>query len=650
MPVKLSSLPDPPKEYVIDLPRLNGGLNLWDLDYRMEANQSPDMKNLYWLDGALSCRPGQSWISGEESLGEGYTCYVDLFWDHVFLHIGSALYCADMTNVENATEEDPWTLVKVLEGVPENRGTFFRYGDALYYKNRGGYFEVKYKEDGTFTAGSVEVYAPITYINMEPTTHAGDEYQPENRLCPTQTVWYSVVEGVTEYHLPVTNLDSVDKVIVDGVELPCVAKEDLPVYETPEEGEEGETETPVATCYAVDLENGVITFDAQPKFHDPFVANTVKITFTKANPDAYNSIMDCPYAAVYGGDQNVCVVVGGCSAQPNAYFWCGNHIVMDPGYFPFEQYNFAGDTEESITGFGKQQNLLVVFKERSIGRAEFGTVEMASGRTMLTMNYTRINDRIGCDLPWSIQLVQNNLVFCNTETGVYLLKDSTSAYENNVESISRNVNGALRKSGLLDSIRDAEVTTSFNDGDRYWVVAGGKAYVWDFGLSTYSEPSWFYFTNINAVAFFKENQLCFHLNKEGRLTALRNTYLDYGGAIEKVYQFAAQTLGGYDRLKDVLSVIFVVRSDSNTEVNITYITDYEQRADLTPIRAYSWRLVPRDLSHRFLGVARFATVARRRPYCRHVRHFSMRLESSTPATDMSVISAQIFYRYQGRDK
>lgn len=626
MAVILSSMPNAPKEYVIDLPKLSGGLNLWDLDYRMDANQSPDMQNLCWLDGSLSCRPGQSWITSENSPGVGYACFPDIFWGHVFLHIGGGIYSVNAADLDGAYEEEPLELSLVLSGVPENRGTFFRYGEALYYKNKGGYFKIAYNEGGSFTAGAVEAYVPVTHINMEPTTHAGEEYQPENRLSPTQTVWYSAVEGVTEYHLPVTGLDSVDKVVVDDVELEA------------------------GTGYKVDLVKGTVTFTEEPTFHDPFVANTVKITFTKQNTDAYNSIMGCPYAAVYGGDQSLCVVVGGCKAQPNAYFWCGNHAVMDPGYFPFEQYNFAGDTEEPITGFGKQQAMLVVFKEHSLGRVNFETTEMASGRVMLSMPYTRINDRIGCDLPWSIQLVENNLVFANTEGGVYLLRDSTSAYENNVVGISRNVNGGRRKSGLLAAVRSGEVTCSCNDGDRYWLVANGEAYLWDFSLSTYSEPSWFFYTNIHAHAFFRRNEDVFHLNRAGRLTAMRNTFMDYGGSIHKVYQFAAQSMGGYDRLKDVVSVVFTVRSDTNSSTRITYITDYEQRDDLTPIRAFSWVMMPRDLSRRYMGISRFATVARRKPKARHVRHFSMRLENNEAATDMTVISAQIFYRYQGRDR
>ena len=103
-------------------------------------------------------------------------------------------------------------------------------------------------------------------------------------------------------------------------------------------------------------------------------------------------------------------------------------------------------------------------------------------------------------------------------------------------------------------------------------------------------------------------------------------------------------------IKDVVSVLFSVRSDTDTVVRITYMTDYENREDLTPIRSFSWRLVPRNLAYRFLGVRRFATVARRKPGCRHIRHFSMRLENNELATDLSVVSAQIFYTYQGRER
>lgn len=629
MRVSLNNLPSPPKERVIDFSRLDGGLNTWELDYRIKANESPDMVNLWWQDGMLCSRNGQTFVTGADVLGTGVSAYETLFWDNAFFHIDDKIYRAPLTDPDAYTGNI--TLVELLRGIPENKGTWFRYGERLYYKNRGGYFVISYKEDGAFEAGEVVPYSPIIQINTEPTTAAGDTYQPENRIHPQKTVWYSTVQGVKEYHLPVQEVDSIDLVTVDDVEW----------YP---EGAEGAPDG--AKFYKAALDTGIITFvTEEPKHHNPVRANTVKITYTKANPKAMSSIMDCCYAAVYGGNQDICVVLGGCPAQPNAYFWCGNHVVMDPGYFPMEQYNFAGDTEDAITGFGKQQSMLVIFKEKSIGHTSISTTTMQSGRVLITMDYTAINSCIGCDLPWSIQLVENNLVFANTQRGVHFVKDSSSAYENNIECISRKV-----ENGMLPSLRKAEIVTSYDDGTRYWLVMDGEVYAWDYTLSLYGNPAWFYFENVNAVAFITAIQTPYHLDKCGRVTVMRKNFLDYDGPIRKRYRFATQYMGGYDLLKDIVSCVFVVRGDADSKVDITYETDYETRKDLTPIVSMSWRFVPRNLSYRYLGFRKFATVARRKPGCRHVRHFAMLLENNQAGMDLAVISAQVFYRYQGRDR
>lgn len=615
--VNLSAMPSPEKEYIVNFPRLDGGLNTWELDYRLNANESPEMLNMMWRDGALCSRDGQVYASGTE-LGNGLSAYEGLFYDHAFFHVGDKLYHADLSDRE--VQDDELTAVELTDGIPENRGTWFRYGDKLYYKNRGAYFAVSCT-DGVFTCSSVAAYTPVILINSDPTTAAGDEYQGENRLSGQKTVWYSTVAGVRDYHLPVQNVDSVDSVVVDGAELV-----------------EGEG-------YNVDLTAGIVSFATEPKHHEPVQVNTVKITYTKGNQAAYDSIMDCPYAAVYGGDQNVCVVLGGSAVQPNAYFWCGNHAVMDPGYFPFEQYNLAGDAQDSITGFGKQQNMLVIFKERSIGRAAMSTSEMASGRVLLTMDYTAINAGIGCDLPGSIQLIENNLVFASTRNGVCIVRDSSSAYENNITPISRKVDN-----GLLELLRRADTVCSHDDGERYWIAADGEVYCWDYTLSKYSDPVWFLFNNINAVSFFAAGHKVLHLDGLGRITAMHRNYRDYDAPIKKKYRFAAQYMGSYDRLKDVLGVMFTVKGATDTVIHITYETDFEKREDLTPVRSASWRLGLRNLVFRDLHVHKFATVARRKPGCRHVRHFTMALENNEFGTDMAVISAQVSYRYQGRER
>ena len=68
MKISLSSVPNQHATKMVDFPRLDGGLNLWEMDYRLDRNQSPEMKNLWWQDGVLQCRDGQSYLYGPSQL------------------------------------------------------------------------------------------------------------------------------------------------------------------------------------------------------------------------------------------------------------------------------------------------------------------------------------------------------------------------------------------------------------------------------------------------------------------------------------------------------------------------------------------------------------------------------------------------------
>lgn len=617
-----SSLPSSKTEYSVDYDKLDGGLNLWDLDYRMGRNESPEMENLWWRDGVLCCRDGQNACDGVDEDGKkagpgtGYAASNGRFHGMEFFHIGACIYYGD------PSQED-MTLTKLCEGIPEVRGTFFQYDGALYYKTRGCFKKITKGE--TFEAADVAGYVPVIVLNADPATGSGDLYQPENRLADGKTVWYNAKESVKEYHLPVQDVAAVTKVEVDGAE------------------------KTVETDYTVDLEKGTVTFTSAPSVTNPPTNNTVKITYTKENTAAKKAVMDCRYAAVYGGGNSVVLVLAGSEEQPNAWFWNGNHTVMDAAYFPVTHYNLAGDRAEAVTGFGVQSGFLMIFKERSVGRTELGTAEI-DGRVYLTMNYTNVNSDTGCDLPWTIRLVENNLVFASREQGVCLVQSTTPALENNIVCISRKVNGTRERRGLRYDAEQAETACACDDGERYWLCANGHAYVWDYTLSTAGRPSWFYFTNIRAADFFSAGQRLHLLRTDGRILRFARTYADCNGPIDKVYTFATEHFGSYDRLKDVRRVVFQTRSDTDTKIAVTWRSDYESRRDRTDIESFCWRLSPRDLTHRYLGVPQFAIAAVRRPGCRHIRHFTMTLENHEAFRDMSLVGAQIYYNYQGRDR
>lgn len=722
---KITNVPRQHATKLVDFPRLDGGLNLWELDYRIARNQSPEMKNLWWQDGVLQCRDGQVYLYGPEilqdpdtkknyedpnwkDLGTGYTCFESLFWDHAFFHIGDKIFYMDILS------ESP-VMTELISGVPENRGTFFRYDANLLYKNRGGFFKVSYDPEKTpmFEVKDLakDAYVPTIILNASAATGAGNLYQPENRLSPKKKVQYnaadenvivtkstgssastktfdmgktaaadfltgieSVYFGSTLVNEALYSLDTSTGIVTFTTAPPAnttitfvlnvgVVSYKLPISLKRKDDEDGEDGTVVkvvvdgkdlveGTDYAVSEDGTTVVFVTPPPVHDPPRNNTVEITYAMDNPKAQQAILDCPYATVYGGSQKVCIVLGGCEAQPNAFFWNGNDSVgMNESYWPMSFYQLAGDAEDGVTGFCTQYGTLIVLKERSMGKAGYG-IEDIDDRDSISLTYTEINSKIGCDLPWTIQLIENNVVFCNTSGGVHFLRDSNAALENVVECISRNVNGTPQRPGLLEDVRMAgtDLACSFDDDNRYWVCANGHVYLWDYLLSTWKDPSWFYFTEVPGIAYLRNVDKSYHLNSAGRVTVFQRVFVDYKGAIEKVYQFPPQFFDTYDRLKDILHVIFTVRSDTDSFVDIEYQSDYENRFDTTPIQSLSWKLSPRNLAYRCLSIQKFAHVARRRPGCRHVRHFAMRLSNETAAQDLAILSAQIYFRYLGRDR
>lgn len=730
MKLNLARMPDQPKTYIQDIPNLSGGLNIWELDYRIDPNQSPNLKNLWWQDGVLQSRDGQQYIYGPSEnqmkdqlppgtmpwrdLGVGRSCYSSLFWGYALFHIGNKLYYADHS-VEPYTLRTLYTLAVPAGSDATERGTFFRYGDWLLYKCRGNFVKISYNPDADphLSASDLtqDAYSPVIVINATPKNGSGSLYQPENRLSPMKTIRYNAwndtvvvtrtgtgsqmtfslglnkgtnhlagiqsvyvgndyqvstafsvnivngtvtftdapangavitfncLIGATEYHLPVQEIDEVVTVKVDGSE---------------------KTED---TDYFVDLDTGVITFTSAPPVTNPPTNNTVEITYSKENPDAYNAIMDCPYAIVGGGDTNLCIILGGCDAQPNAIFWNSNdNLSMNPAYWPMSYYNLVGDTEDRVTGFGMQYKDIIVFKTRSIGKLNYG-VEVVDARDSISFTYLPVNAKTGCDLPWSIQLIENNLVFCNTYQGVHILRSSSAAFENNVECISKLVNRRITSSveqngifGILHDVQNAEIVCSFDDDLRYWLCADDKVYIWDYTISDMAKPSWYYMTDIHGVCYFTDDaHTTHHLDKNGRVTRFGRYFSDYGGPINKEFQSSVMTFGTFDRLKDVMYIVFSVRSDTDTQVRIRYDTDYESRYDLTDVYTWDFKALPFNLNGTVVGYynlerPRFAKIVKRKPMCRHIRHFSLFLGNNLAGEDLSIISAQIYYRFQGRER
>ena len=611
--------------YAETFQNLSGGMNLRTAPGSLRAGESPFLQNLSWYDGALCCRPGQ--VALGQMLPGAVCCAPTLCHGWFVAHVGRQLRAIKL-RPESDTERAACTerIVLWAADFPETPGVFLPYRDSLLYKTRGAYARITWDPEtdtlrGTLlrdTRDATNAYVPVIQINTDPETGAGDLYQPENRLCGDKIVRFTPRDGVREYHLPVQGIDFVRSVTVSGG---------------------------AVTDYTADPLTGVVRFAAAPAGGE----NAVEIRYRKENPALFRSVMDCAAATVFGGGQGLCVVVGGSAAQPNAWLWSGHSsAAMDPTYFPESQYNLAGDASDPITAFACQQDMLVIFQAEGLGRASFSLAEV-SGRAQIAMNYARISDAMGCDLPGSVRLVENHLVWCSRRYGVCRLESSSAALENEVRILSRKLHGDSPQS-LLRRLQRAETdqVRSADTGRKYLLVLGQDAYEWNYEISDCSDPAWFYHRGIRGVGFAVSGDELYEVTASGVVAAFRRCCMDFDEPIEKILTLPTRTLGGADRQTTVKSVLFTTRTEGSCNTEIVYTCESLRRRDPTNLVSGSWRLWPRDLSRRSLGCQSFERTFRRHPGFHNIRHLGIRLSNNEAGMDLSLVSAQILYTLRGR--
>ena len=132
--------------------------------------------------------------------------------------------------------------------------------------------------------------------------------------------------------------------------------------------------------------------------------------------------------------------------------------------------------------------------------------------------------------------------------------------------------------------------------------------------------------------------------------------------------------GSYDNRKNVNSVIVTLGAYEEENTELWYLTDYETRKDLTNLevveeeysRSQSVPLARKETAAYAPGTpselndgegqavgtrpqsTRVPAVFRRRPMCRRVLHFTMKLINSNLNEDFELVGAQVFYNLQGR--
>lgn len=463
-----------------------GGLNLKDLEFEQNIDQSPYMKNVMYRNGAFSKRYGQEIHSTFPD-----TVYASVYFaGNIYVHAGTKIY-----RYVSSYEE-------VGSGLPESSGIFIIFQQKLYYMSSNGF--MAYEND---VFSPIQAYIPDILINCSPdgTSSGGDQVDDFNVIGDKFNFIYNGTEGTTEYVVGTYDPDgNIDWSVTPTIKV-------------------NEVET---SAFTVDASNKKIIFSTPPGEGDMNVVMTFTINPNKM-ADARRETLSCKYYDTYGGMYNSRVFLAGDGQS--RYYWCAGY---DISYWPALNYARLGNTEDDITGFGRQYNVLIAFKPREtfqivsyIENSTSTLVEEDIGTEYFRSSL--VNPRIGCDAPFSIQVINNLLTWFNSNVGICTLVSTNIQDERNIRVISRNIentnNFGLR--GILDISEDPLLVRSADYDKKYFLVfpTSGQCFMWDYEISPYfyssangetapSKLSWFYFDRIYAKDFLVAGKELLYIN------------------------------------------------------------------------------------------------------------------------------------------
>jgi hypothetical protein len=312
-------------------------------------------------------------------------------------------------------------------------------------------------------------------------------------------------------------------------------------------------------------------------------------------PGTKEKITGCTVAVRFGGEAagvtgGTRVFVTGNPAYPYHYWHSdlGLHVSAGMTYFPDTAEEVLDQNSEPITAAAKMGEQLIVFKESSV----FAIGYSYDGQDAY-YPVRECHSAIGCDMPGSVQLIDNRLVFAHSRSGVHMLVSSDNALENIVKPISANINALLlRETGLKNAC-------SCDHERYYWLKAGTHVYLWDYDTTPYYNYSdydkaqkrlaWYRFDNMNAAVFCPLEGSLYYGGPEGIVTLYRG-HNDFGRAMNAYFKSKAFDLDSPNELKTFVSLYPGFSADGNILVTVAAGNEktdsYMERT--YDIRSFDW--------------------------------------------------------------
>ncbi len=536
----------------VSVPALSGGVNLLDPLSLVDDNQLTDMKNLWYQNGALRTRPaiiaGETFDEGGATMGvtEVYSTNLSQFVD-------GEKYTLLVKKTRFSEVGNDGTIEIIAVGVagrlfsasttfdvmPESE--VFYAGQSTLKTGIGIYMLI------TKTSGEVELYEMIE--NGDSRTFAkltGDDlYQPTVYMNGKMKDYVSISAAEDAEYAPASffegysafsdawnqftyTSDGASKSLYVPLDLKFSDLNGLYVeYTDPENGEKYTfgPSAPHATYDFTDItcnedKNLSISFNQlfdQVLFYksgSPFtlksalgaMANNVVVKLKFKVTDSILSGMRI--ATWFGGSADgisggTRLFLAGNEEKKNLLCWSD---VNNPTYFSENNYAYIGEASQRITALAKQSDMLVIFKENELFYTVYtqgdtisannvingAVVDVSASAAVFPM--IQIHSEIGCDIPESIQLCGDRLVWACKNRHVYMLKSANQYSTCNISPISSMCDRAL----AAVSEREIKKVKSCVYNGHYLLAFGGKVFVLNY--------DYYYFKNLPSYSDSKRSQ------------------------------------------------------------------------------------------------------------------------------------------------
>lgn len=520
----------------IKLPLPSKGVNFNSENMKSTGDRCVTMKNLICTDSCISSRGTfeKSTVPVFEQ-GSFHSMTSRDFCGKNIIHAGTVLY---------GLCEDEGEAQVIFEGVPDKNSFFCEFGSKLYLYCDSHVYSV----DRDFNCTEQFPEAPLYMEKIRPSTGMQGEKVEDfryNFIAPFISVKFDGVDG--DYYF---------------VELPLARDmtREVKIYYRDKPLTLNESKCTEKVLYTEEnLKNKEVTVEYCLK--DP------------SHIDFDDSFSKCTFCTTYGGtgSEGTRIFASGSEKRRGEYF---KGELMNPLFFKSDSVEKLGDGSDGITCFAKMYDKLLIFTDRSIYKMSYSVTE--SGGFFGTVP---INSLIGCDMPGSVRLVENRVVFASSREGVFIINSTAETGEMNIFPISGNINKTA--DGLL-AVEKSMLTKaqSLDHDGKYILFAGGKMFIWDYSLCGFSASRgyensqgclvWYIWEGIEGDLLFRSSQSVFILDTQ---KGILSRYISEKQVSDGAFITEEQDFSLPHMKKKVYSMSFDMKSGKGSEVILTLYAD-----------------------------------------------------------------------------